>query len=85
MDNLDKTASIVISKNVAEVQNDIAAVVARMLGPNRAPVEILIGKMVEKDGIATTGVEAVRSSRRQNKQHVNQMSQKVVIVKMRQW
>lgn len=60
--NLDKTASIVISKNVAEVWNDIAAVVARMLVPNRVPVEILIGKMVEKDGIATTGVEAVRSS-----------------------
>lgn len=48
MDYLDKTASIVISKNVAEVQNDIAAVVSRMLGPNREPVEILIGKMVEK-------------------------------------
>lgn len=38
LDNPDKTALIVISENVSEVRNDIAAVVAERPGTSRAPV-----------------------------------------------
>lgn len=67
------TAQTVVSENVAEVQNDVAAVDDEMPGPSRAPVgaesvkngaEFLEGKMVEKDRTAATEIEKVRSSLR---------------------